>query len=620
MVYTCQFCGAWYPKEVLLDVNANKEKFITCPYCSNVSEVENVKKSHVTKGYDFLESGDFYHALTAFNEALKEADKTNTGYEGAKLEAYLGKSLAQQSVQVIYTDEDEIATHTAVPEINCYRYDDTFLGNSNDYNAALNIAYNIPFSYRDEAIARIERFAKKIDGIKLAYNKRANLGEEYQLFIAYEDRSKDTEAGFRVANTIRDRLPSSIKRVYIPDPTGMTEEEYEGALLYATLNSTCMLVVVDDDMDARLMNLYARYYYGMCDAKEKRRALGFVSIGKEVHVHLPDHGISRNVFDISNVDGFCSFVCEANMIAYGTAFFAHTEAVPKREEEIEVSTQTLSYVSTDVKDGAPVFNGQTCHFGSYPQHRILDQNIIDAFANEGKPSISSPNGWEIMFRSRTGQPYTWYKDKIVNGRKYRAVYFIKFREVFTSRNTDIMPSIQRMANYTPMRIYVFAYDDIEWNILQFSRNSVIMMSSVGLESREYNTQWDAWADWDSSSLREWLNHDLLDTAFTPEERKHLYHIDGSDDSLSLISGDYISNSSNSVLKKLNTFNIVGSDYLKCIGGYCDRAVSSFWIRSDSEADGSAAAVQPHDMKNLVSQFVDNTTVAVLPLVEVKIEE
>ncbi len=619
MVYTCQFCGAWFPKETLVDVIKNNEKIINCPYCNNVNEMESVKTSHVYKGYMYLESGEFYQAQLQFAEALKKNQKSNTAYESAKLDAYLGRALSKQWVQVIYDDDDGIASDTDEPEINCFRHYDTLLSELDDYQMALKIAYSIPFGNSKEAVARVERFAKKIDGIKMAYNKMANKGEEYQLFIAFEDYSKDSEAGMMAANRIRDNLPSSIKNVYIQNPDGMSYEEYEGGLLYAMLHSACMLVVADDDIDFRLMNLYGRYYYSLNDRDDGKGALGFVSIGKDTEITLPDHNVSKNVFDIKDKDGYCRFVCEANMIAYGrSSIFSGLNNITQPKAEREEREER--FYSKESKSGAPFFEGQICRFGSYPQRRVMDQKIISVFESEGKPSISSPEDWNVMFKSQTGQPYTWYKDKEIEGKKYRAIYFIKFRDVFTSRSTDIQPSIQRMAKYTPMRIYVFSYDDIDWHILQFSSNSATVISSIGLESREFHNKCDDYIEWSEASLRKWLNEELYNTAFSSEEQKYIYTIDALDDHLSLISDEFLDNSVGSLSKKLNTLNVAGSDYLKCIGGHCDRAVSSFWIKSDLRDCSSAAAVQPHNVGNVVSQHIDTTTVSVLPIIRVKLKD
>lgn len=622
MVYTCQFCGGWFPKDTLQEAFAENQKFITCPYCNNINEIDSVKTSHVRKGYDFLAQGKFFNALTEFDLAVSSVN--NASYESAKLDAYLGRALARQSVQVIYSDDDQIASHTDEPDLNCFVCNYEFFSELDDYLVARKIASNIPFGNGREEVARIERFAKKIDGVKMAYDRRANIGKEYQLFVAYEDTSKDSEAGMMAANRIVNDLPSSISNVYVPDPGTMTYEEYEGALLYAIHNSRCMVVVADDDMDARLRNLYARYFKAMKRNKDgKNRSLGFVSIGRNKQIHLPDDSHSPNVFDIGNKDGYYRFICESNMVAYtgGSSLFASLdkEAKPKQEEVVEEEITDFNIFTDDANDGEPVFEGKICKFGSYPQRRVLDQSVLSVFEMEELPTMSSPNGWEVLYRMKSGNPYTWYKDKVIGDKKYRAVYFLKFRDVFTSRASDISPSVQRTYNYLPRRIYVFSHDSIEWNIVQQNHGSAVILSSIGLESREFHNKWDEGVEWEDSSLRQWMNGEMYDVAFSPAEKKHIFAIDGTGDHVSIISGDSLVNSK-AMTKMFDAFNVSGSDYLKCLGGCSDRSTTTFWVKSEVEDFDSAAAVQPHNVSNIVPQRVDTTTVAVLPLIKVKVDE
>lgn len=614
MVYTCQHCGAWFPKDLLFKAQANSDKIIACPYCGLITEMDTIKTSHVTKGYDCLEMGDFYSAAMEFSESLKASKGYETSLDSKFLDAYLGRALAQHSVQVIY--DEEIADSSTVPEINCYICNNSFLEESYDYQNALQIARKITDeTLRDQAITRVTQFATKIDGIKRVYDRKEANKEEYQLFIACEDRSKDAEAGLIVANRIRDNMPDSIKKIYVQDAYGLSDNEYEGALLYAIHHSTCMLVVVDDDPDARLMNLYSRYYWAMKTA-DTQKELGFVRYKSDVQIHLPEHQISDKVFKIDDVPNYRKFVLDANKI------FSRTIVVPApgATQTSNGSTSTPATPTSITPDipkvpGAPIVKGRICRFGSYPQSRVLDERIIADFTAEPKPTMSSENGWEVMFRSRSGMPYTWYKDKVIGGKKYRAVYFVKFREVFTVRATDIAPSLQRMSKYTPMKIYVFSYDTIEWNILDIARNSVTLVASVGLDCREFNNC-ALCSSWEESSIRTWLNEDFFNVAFDDDQKKFLWH-NADDESVTILDSDLDIGNKN-YRDRLNSYNIAGSDYFRCIGGFCDRSISNFWIKAPNDCDDRASVAQPHSMSlnNIVSQCVDNTAVSVLPIIRV----
>lgn len=615
MVYTCQFCGAWFSKDQLDKVISNNEKSISCGYCGNTNVIENMRASHVTKGYDSLEYGDFHEASMEFGLALKSVKDLDVSNKTEFIDAYLGRALSEYSVQVIY--DGEIADPSEEPEINCYICNDELLDENMDYQIALKIAHSIPNdSLRAETINRVQRFAKKIDGIKRVYDRKSARGEEYQLFIACEDNRdniRDAQAGLNVANKIKDNMPSSvINRIFVQDRDAFSEEDYEGEILYALHHSKCMLVAVDNDIDPRLMNLYSRYHRAMRTEGDKE--LGFVRFKDRIHIHLPDQSIAKSVYDINEKNKYVKFVCEANQVYY----VAGPEVPKGFTSDDGAKAEPESHVDTsDIKaeGNGFVIDGRVCRFGSYPQRKVIDRDIIAAFESEPKPAMSNPNGWQIMLTTKTGAPFTWYKDKEIDGNKYRAVYFMRYRQVFTLRNSDIQPSVQRVSNYLPMRIHVFAFEDIEWNILDISSRSATLVSSVGLDSCEFNNG-ALCSDWECSSIRRWLNEDFYNTAFSEEQKKQLWH-NSDDESVSLLDSD-LEFTNRYYRDKLNTYNISGSDYFRCVGGSCDKSVRNFWIKSPMELEDRAASVQPHSVSDIVMQCVDNTAVSVLPIIRINL--
>lgn len=573
--------------------------------------MERIKTSHVAKGYDSLEYGDFYAASMEFGEALKSVKNVDPSTKSEFLDAYLGRALSQYSVQVIY--DGEIADDSAEPEINCYICNEMFLEDTYDYQIALQIARSIhDVGLRERTIARVQRFAKKIDGIKSVYDRKAARGDEYQLFIACEDDTEDARDGLAVANKIRDNLPSPINRVFIQDKDAFSADEYEGEILYALHHSRCMIVAVDNDIAPRLMNLYSRYHRAM--RTEGKKELGFVRFKNKTQIHLPDHSVADHVYEIDEKGRYVKFICDANDIFYVGPVEPDR---PKQPQPTPEAAPKTTAVDPGVFGGehGPIVDGHICRFGSYPQRRVIDQSIIDRFESDGKPTLTNLNGWQPMFKTKTGVAYTWYKDKEIDGKKYRAIYFMRYRQVFTIRPTDIQPSVQRVANYLPMRIHVFAYEDIEWNILDISYRSATLVASVGLDCGEFNGC-ELCADWECSTIRHWLNEDFLNTAFTEEQRARLWH-NADDDSVTLLDADLEFNNKH-YREKLNTYNISGSDYFRCVGGSCDKNVRNFWIKSPVEEDDRAASVQPHSMSDVVMQCVDNTAVSVLPIIRISL--
>ena len=602
MVYTCQFCGAWFPSDLLKEVIDKNKKTLDCPYCNITNDLERIKTSHVAKGYDRLEYGDFLNAEMEFGEALKNGSASGTVSDSACLDSYLGRALAQYAVQVIY--EEEIADPKTDPVINCYVCNERFLEDSADYQKALKIAHSIADSdQRALAVERIDRFARKVDGIKRVYERRAASGEYYDLFLAYDD-TDTSENGLKVANGVRAELPEYINRVYIQDPNGLSFEQYEGELLYALHNTKCMLVMVGGPPSSRQLNLYSRYYRAksMSNDENKSIQLGFVYYKDAVQIHLPDHQISRNIFSEKDIDGYSRFVSAANRYTYA----------PRHKHEAELPPAPPP--PPPPPPGTPVLNQKRCFFGSYPQKQVKDAEILAIFQGEPKPSMLNPGDWTPMLYSKNGKPYTWYKDKDIDGKKYRAIFFLKYRQVFSVRQSNIVETLQQGASFLPGRIYVFAYSNIEWNVLDISRDTATLVASMGLDCGEFNNR-ELSPNWEDSSIRKWLNETFYQTAFSDVEKQHLWknsrdeHVTIPDKSL-IIEPIY--------REQFNSYNIAGSDYFRCLGGACDRNVSNFWIKAESEKADLASTVQPHNVTNIVMQCVDASTVSIIPVICVAI--
>ncbi len=60
-------------------------------------------------------------------------------------------------------------------------------------------------------------------------------------------------------------------------------------------------------------------------------------------------------------------------------------------------------------------------------------------------------------------------------------------------------------------------ESIEWRVLAKEDNKVFLISKYALDCKPYNTSFDA-VTWETCSLREWLNGDFLNAAFTANEQ------------------------------------------------------------------------------------------------------
>ena len=63
-------------------------------------------------------------------------------------------------------------------------------------------------------------------------------------------------------------------------------------------------------------------------------------------------------------------------------------------------------------------------------------------------------------------------------------------------------------------------ESIDWYVLDFDSQGVLLISMYSLDARVFHTS-NAAVNWESSSLRKWLNNDFVNSAFSNEERKHI---------------------------------------------------------------------------------------------------
>ncbi len=177
--------------------------------------------------------------------------------------------------------------------------------------------------------------------------------------------------------------------------------------------------------------------------------------------------------------------------------------------------------------------GDIVEFGSYPQSEVTDEALIGELNSQTLEWISYDYyiGTGEINDGQTQSDYMKYADVTYNGNKYRAVTFSQYRPcvtVYTSAET-----YQDDNGYYTDTVYWFEYEPLEWRVLD-PDEGLIMCESV-IDSQAYNntiydenTEWyqdsscEKYAnDYASSSIREWLNDDFYNTAFTNEEKNEI---------------------------------------------------------------------------------------------------
>lgn len=190
--------------------------------------------------------------------------------------------------------------------------------------------------------------------------------------------------------------------------------------------------------------------------------------------------------------------------------------------------------------------GDIIEFGSYPQSKVTDDSIISALNNILTDDMWVSYGYYIGTGTEydgnmTSSDYMKYADLKLNGEKYRAVRFSQYRPKVTSDVSSEATSAQDNNGYELNTTYFFKYEPLTWTVLDPEEGYV--MSNIAIDAQAYENfsyydpdSFDSASgpmvyngkdckylanDWSKCSLREWLNKDFFNTAFTAEEKAQI---------------------------------------------------------------------------------------------------
>ena len=271
--------------------------------------------------------------------------------------------------------------------------------------------------------------------------------------------------------------------------------------------------------------------------------------------------------------------------------------------------------------------GDIIEFGSYPQSKITDSDLIAKIE-----AVSKSISWvDYNYYIGTGTSddgnmkpvdgMMLYKDIPYNGSKYRAVKINQYRPYRTGNTSS--ETYQYDNGYNKGNIYYFKYEPLSWRILDPSEGYVMCNQIIDSQayqnfiyyngSEYYNSEAceNYASDWVTSSLRQWLNNSFYNTAFSAEEKEQIgiSHLenkstysstyDSADtyDKIFLISyydaansayGFDSSSDANDAARQLK-----GTDYAKCQGLYVSSSYDgpSWWrLRSPNNSYGATEVV------------------------------
>ena len=218
--------------------------------------------------------------------------------------------------------------------------------------------------------------------------------------------------------------------------------------------------------------------------------------------------------------------------------------------------------------------GDIINFGSYPQSRVTNSDLLKTL-NETDSEWKSygyytGNG---NYGSMVSSDYMKYRDVSVDGAKYRAVRFTKYRKYWTEIQADTSSSESNQSDngYYINTTYWFKYEPISWRVLDPVDGLVV--SEKILDSQAYNNYISSsfndqyWgnsghtyyaSNYSKSSIRKWLNDDFFNTAFSDLQKnsiKQTYL-----ENKSTESSDYDSPDSNDKIFLLSYWDTINTSY------------------------------------------------------------
>ena len=229
--------------------------------------------------------------------------------------------------------------------------------------------------------------------------------------------------------------------------------------------------------------------------------------------------------------------------------------------------------------------GDTVTFGNYPQTKVDDEETLTTLN-----SMLSEEDWIDMnyyigsgtFGSEEQVSYYYYADKILNGEKYRAIYFTEYRP--TSTYAVCPPSNSNAyisRGYYKNAVNWFKYEPINWRVLDPETGLIITRDLI--EAQPYHNTHETIDGFSQSTIKEFLNDTFYNSAFGEYEKSAITSVD---DKVTLLTQAEAFNESygftdnNSRMAGLTDYGIIGGYIVNSASGF----ESSNWLLKDKYND------------------------------------
>ncbi|MBR2480379.1 MAG: hypothetical protein IKB56_03630, partial [Clostridia bacterium] len=275
--------------------------------------------------------------------------------------------------------------------------------------------------------------------------------------------------------------------------------------------------------------------------------------------------------------------------------------------------------------------GNYVYFGSYPQTKVTDANLVSTLTSSvgALPTSSNSGNWTSYgyYISGSVNNYMWYIDMALEGEKYRGVYFTSYRPNFTNSESSDSNSNQDDNGYSTGNVYWFKYELIKWRILSESGGKALILSELILDSQEFYPSTNSRTEngttiyannWEYSTIRKWLNETFYNVAFKDLQKKLIVATELTNDTTAkggtgnsyakkqnkttdnvfLLSYSDMTNSSYGFNANSNNYDSARrkamSDYAQAQGTYKNMSYANeingwWWLRSPSDSSASYAS-------------------------------
>ena len=161
-------------------------------------------------------------------------------------------------------------------------------------------------------------------------------------------------------------------------------------------------------------------------------------------------------------------------------------------------------------------NHGTMYFGSYPQTKVNDKNIISALGTFDQSTWTS-YGYYIQGEV---SECMYYIDKTYDGEKYRGVYIASYRPNECGWSSSKRNSYQPDNGYMATRTYWFKYEPIKWDVVKEEDGKAILVADRILDSQPFDYEdGESYNNYAESTIRRWLNDNFYNTAFSAAEKE-----------------------------------------------------------------------------------------------------